>query len=150
MEDPGSDQAFEDALANLQYVLIARRVQASDEPMRLNWKHFDIMALIKERKSIAPSTISTTLSMSRSSTSKYLKGLEEKGLVTKSALGKDRRSHNVGLTQQADEILNNIYKGQHANATLASEALSPEEIQQFTKIAKKITAALDSDALRTV
>jgi DNA-binding MarR family transcriptional regulator len=150
MKDSDPDQAFEDALANLQYVLIARRVQASDEPMRLNWKHFDIMALIKERQSIAPSVISETLSMSRSSTSKYLKSLEEKGLITKSSLGKDRRSHNVVLTEQADEILNNIYKGQHTNAALASEALSPEELQQFTRIAKKITAALDSDELRTV
>lgn len=145
-----SGQAFEDALANLQYVLIARRVQASDEPMRLNWKHFDIMALIKERTSIAPSIISATLSMSRSSTSKYLKTLEEKGLVTKGAFGKDRRSHNVVLTKQADDILNNIYEGQHANATLAGKVLSPEEIQQFTRIAKKITAALDSDDLRTI
>ena len=145
-----SNQAFETALANLQYVLIARRVQASDESMRLNWKHFDIMALIKEHGLIAPSIISEMLGMSRSSTSKYLKSLEEKGLVTKSIPGKDRRSHKVVLTDQANEILNNIYKGQRTNATLASKALSSEEIQQFTRIAQKITAALDSDELRTV
>jgi len=143
-------QAFEDALANLQYVLIARRVQASDEPMRLNWKHFDIMALIKKSGSMAPSTISETLTISRSSTSKYLKNLEEKGLVTKSAPSKDRRSHHVILTVQANEILDSIYKGQHTNAVLAGSVLSTTEIKQFTHLAQKITAALDSDELRTI
>lgn len=143
-------QEFENTLANLQYVLIARRVQASDEPMRLNWKHFDIMALIKERGMIAPSAISEMLHLSRSSTSKYLKSLEEKGLVTKSAKSKDKRSHQVMLTSQANEILDNIYKGQNLNATLASRALSLEEVRLFIHIASKITDALDSDELHTV
>lgn len=48
--------AFEAALAHLQYILIARRVQASDEPMRLNWKHFDILTFIKDHSPAAPST----------------------------------------------------------------------------------------------
>lgn len=143
-------QAFEDALANLQYVLIARRVQASDEPMRLNWKHFDIMVFVRERGTVKPSVISEVLRMSRSSTSKYLKYLEEKALITKISQGADRRSHEVALTKQANEILENIYKGQHRNAQLAGTALTPEEMQQFTVIAAKITHALDSDVLHTV
>lgn len=141
---------FEDALTNLQYVLIARRVQASDEPMRLNWKHFDIMALIKDRGSVMPSGISETLRMSRSSTSKYLKSLEDNGLVGKMPKDEDRRSHTVALTMQADKILEDIYEGQRVNAHQASKELSSIEIAQFSVIAKKITAALDNDDLHTV
>lgn len=149
-DQPQTDKMFEDTLANLQYVLIARRVQASDEPMRLNWKHFDIMALIKEKGSIIPSAISETLQLSRSSTSKYLKNLKEKGLVKKLAKSKDRRSHGVALTKQADKILKAIYRGQRLNALQAKHKLSPEEVRQFIAIAKKIISALDSDDLHTV
>lgn len=150
MKDLHSHQAFEDALANLQYVLIARRVQASDEPIRLNWKHFDIMTLIKKTGPVVPSVISETLNMSRSSTSKYLKSLEEKELIEKATQGIDRRSHKVMLTDQANSILDNIYSGQRTNAALATGALTAEEVEQFTHIANRITAALDSDELHTV
>lgn len=150
MKDPNQNEAFENALANLQYVLIARRVQASDEPMRLNWRHFDIMAFIKEHESVEPSKISKTLYISRSSTSKYLKSLEEKALILKTAQGSDRRSHQVVLTKHADEILENIYRGQRENALQALQVLSDEEIQQFTTIATKIASALDSDQLHIV
>lgn len=145
-----SHRAFEDALASLQYVLIARRVQASDEPMRLNWKHFDIMAHIKECGTVMPSAISDKLQMTRSSTSKYLKSLEEKGLVEKTVVGQDKRSHLVMLTDQADNILENIYSGQRHNASIAASVLTEQEVAQFTAIAAKITAALDSEDLHTV
>ena len=112
-------ETFEQTLAKLQCIMIARRVQASDEPMRLNWKHFDIMALIKERQQIEPSSISKALHLSRSSTSKYLKYLESKDLIKKTTAGLDRRSHQVALTKQADDILENIYEGYHQNARLA-------------------------------
>ncbi len=151
MEDPSRiSKNFEDALATLQYVLIARRVQASDEPMRLNWRHFDIMELIKKHGSITPSTISKTLDMSRSSTAKYLKGLEEKELIQRDSPGSDRRSYQVALTKQADEILDNIYKGQRENARKVQQVLSVDEMKQFVVIAAKITAALDDDSLHTV
>ena len=59
------EEAFENALTNLQHVLIARRVLASDEQVRLNWNHFNIMALVKEHGSILPSQISDELILSR-------------------------------------------------------------------------------------
>ncbi|HYG84421.1 MAG TPA: MarR family winged helix-turn-helix transcriptional regulator [Verrucomicrobiae bacterium] len=151
MDDPNTtSKKFEDALANLQYILIARRVQASDEPMRLTWRHFDLMAFVKAEGSAVPSVISEKLGMSRSSTSKYLKSLEEKGLLEKTASGTDRRSHSVILTAQANDILENIYAGQRENARLAMTALSPKDAKLFAVLAAKITAALDDDSLRTV
>lgn len=118
--------------------------------MRLNWKHFDIMALIKAQNSIAPSSISATLHLSRSSTSKYLKYLEAKELIAKTTHGSDRRSHQVILTKQADEILENIYRGYRQNASQASSVLTDEEIAQFTAIARKVINALDNEQLHTV
>lgn len=141
---------FEETLTNLQYVLIARRVQASDESVRLNWKHFTIMAYIKEQESVSPSLISDALQMSRSSISKYLKSLADKNLITLLPAGQDRRSHQVMLSAEANTILDNIYKGQHHNAKMASQSLTAEEMRQFCTIARKITAALDDESLRTV
>lgn len=142
--------SFEEALANLQYVLIARRVYASDEPMRLNWKHFDIMAFIQDKEKVFPSQISDELSLSRSSTSKYLKYLKEKGLISTAASTSDGRSYTAQLTPLADEILESIHKGERENAQLALSALTPQEVEQFTKIAKKISNALDSATLKTI
>lgn len=142
--------SFEEALANLQYVLIARRVFASDEPMRLNWKHFDIMAFIKNKGKVFPSQISKELDLSRSSTSKYLKYLKENELIITNVSTSDARSYSIQLTTQADAILEKIYEGQRDNAQLALSALSPQEVEQFTKIAKKITTALDNETLKTI
>src|SRR5688500_12478474 len=103
---------FEQVLANLQYVLIARRVQASDEPMRLNWRHFEIMALIKERGSLEPSVISETLGLSRPNTSKYLRYLQDNKLILTRKDDRDKRSHTVALTHEASHILKSIHEGQ--------------------------------------
>lgn len=142
--------SFVKALANLQYVLIARRVLASDEPMRLNWKHFTIMAFVKDNGKVLPSEISDKLELSRSSTSKYLKCLKEKGLVATLASKSDGRSYTVQLTPVASSILENIYRGERENAQLALSTLTPQEAEQFIRIAAKITVALDNDNLKTI
>lgn len=146
----GQMRAFEHALTHLQYVLIARRVQASNEPMRLTWRHFEIMALIKEKGALQPSAISKTLGLSPPSTSKYLKSLQSKTLVTTRKASQDKRSHVVMLTAQADQILESIYEGQRQNARDALRELTPEERQQFTNIAPKIIRALDNQKLRVI
>lgn len=142
--------AFGSALADLQCVLIARRFQASNEPMRLNWKHFDILALIKKEGDVKPSDISDTLGITRSSTSKYLHHLKKHELIAKVALSGDGRSHGVRLTAQAHQILDNIYEGWHYNAACAGKTLTKQEIDLFIAVAAKITKSLDSNALRSI
>ncbi len=150
VKQSNNQEEFTQALATLQYILIARRVFASDEPMRLNWKHFNIMAFIKDGGDVLPSQISDKLDLSRSSTSKYIKYLREKELVTTIASNNDGRSYAVQLTPLADTILENIYSGERENARLALSALTPQEAEQFTSIAEKIAIALDSDSLKTI
>ena len=139
---------FEQVLANLQYVLIV--ASSSDEPMRLNWRHFDIMALVKERGSLEPSAISKIVGLSRPTTSKYLKYLQDNKLLTPRKGNEDKRSHTVILTSEADRILESIYAGQRQNARDALKELTPEEAYQFTSIAPKIIKALDSDTLHVI
>lgn len=140
---------FEKALTGLQHVLIARRVLASDENIRLNWNHFNIMALASETP-LTPSEISTALQLSRSSMSKHLKYLEENALIEKGAVGEDRRSHTVQATKTAKNIMGNIIKGQEQNAAIARSVLSAEEADTFVIAANKITAALDNETLKNI
>jgi len=140
---------FEKALTGLQHILIARRVLASDENIRLNWNHFNIMALASETL-LTPSEISTALQLSRSSTSKHLKYLEENNLIEKVPAGEDKRSHTVQATKTAKNIIGNITKGQEQNAAIAKQVLSADEAEQFVVAANKIIAALDSESLKTI
>ena len=144
------ENEFENALTSLQHVLIARRVMASDEQMRLNWNHFNIMVLAKERGSVLPSQISDELRLSRPTTSKYLKYLKANGLISTSISKNDRRSYTIHLTSLSKQILQNIIKGQQDNAKLALHALTTTEAKQFAQITAKITAALDNESLRTI
>lgn len=144
------EEAFENALTNLQHVLIARRVLASDEQVRLNWNHFNIMALVKERGSILPSQISDELGLSRPTTSKYLKYLKAHGLISTSTSKNDQRSHTIHPTSLSKQILQKIFKGQHDNAKLALNVLTLNEAEQFIRTAAKITAALDNESLKTI
>lgn len=141
---------FVETLAALQCVLIARRVQASDEKVRLNWNHFTILELLYLKKVLEPSAISKQLAFSRPNTSKYLKYLEVKKLIKRQPHEHDARSHRVALTSSGYDIIDAIISAQHENARLVCSALSPEEQQQFTRITQKIITALDDDELRTV
>jgi DNA-binding MarR family transcriptional regulator len=148
--DTRNEEAFEKALTNLQHVLIARRVLASDEKVRLNWNHFKIMALVKERGCILPSQISDELQLSRPTTSKYLKYLNDNGLIATNKSLNDHRSYSVYLTPLSNEIIENIFEGQRINAKLALNALTPNEAEQFARIGAKITLALDSESLKII
>lgn len=141
---------FEETLTALQCVLIARRAQASDEKVRLNWNHFTILELLYPKKVLEPSAISEQLNFSRPNTSKYLKYLEVGKLIKRSPHEHDARSHRVALTSSGYGIIDAIISAQHKNARLVCGTLSPEEQQQFTRITQKIIAALDGDELRTV
>jgi DNA-binding MarR family transcriptional regulator len=140
---------FEKALTGLQHILIARRVLASDENIRLNWSHFNIMALVGETP-LTPSQISTALQLSRSSTSKHLKYLEENNLIEKVQASEDKRSHTVQATKTAKNIIGNIVKGQEQNAAIARRVLSAQQADMFVIAANKIIAALDSESLKTI
>lgn len=141
---------FEETLTALQCVLIARRVQASDEKVRLNWNHFTILELLYPKKVLEPSAISEQLDFSRPNTSKYLKYLEVSKLIKRSPHEHDARSHRVTLTSSGYDIIDAIISAQHENARRVCSTLSPEEQQQFTHVTQKIIAALDDDELRTV
>jgi len=148
--DARIETAFEKALTDFQHVLIARRVLASDEQVRLNWNHFNIMALVKECGSILPSQISDELKLSRPTTSKYLKYLKANGLIVTTKSGNDHRSYTVCLTQVSNKIIENILDGQRDNAQIALHILTEHEAEQFAQIAAKITMALDSESLKII
>ena len=145
-----SQGEFEEALTGLQHVLIARRVLASDEQIRLNWNHFHILILINNSPGILPSEISESLLLPRPTVSKHLKYLKSKRLIKTKISTRDTRSYSVRLTKSAENILRNIFKGQQENARLASGVLSENEVKQFTKIAQKITSALDGKSLKEI
>lgn len=143
-------QNLENSLARLQYILIARRVLASDEKIRLNWNQFDIMVLIKSSVTITPAAISKALGFSRPNTSKYLKYLEENGLIKTVVAKNDKRSHAVHLTKLSQTILNKIDRGQRDTATRVMKALTDSEVNQFIAITEKVIKTLDSSTLKEI
>jgi len=147
-EEEEQNERFDDALAHLQCILLALRVQADSGSMDLRWRHFDILAFIDRQGPCTPSAISDAFKMSRSSMSKHIKTLEVKGFISKIATGGDGRSHEIAITKQGRNVIHNILQAQSDNAFKAMQVLTPHEVNQFTVIAGKISQALfDEDLL---
>lgn len=142
--------SFEESLSDLQCVLIARRELASSEGIKLTWLDFDIMDSLARSSGKTPSQLSDILHVSRSSMSKHLKYLHLHSLIAFAGSEKDGRSRTVTLNKEGSTLMNAVYAGRRDLAKRASQGLTPDEQQQFARLAKKVVTALDEDVLHTI
>lgn len=70
------NRQFEDALGNLQCVLVARRSLIN--PDGINWPQYDTLYILRQFQPMTPSAIGEKLGFARSKMSKILRMLKDK------------------------------------------------------------------------
>ena len=89
--------------------------------------------------------IEETFSIRRSTVSKILKLMEEKGLIKREKVYHDARLNKLVLTDKATEIHKLAVKNMEETEKKVRAGLTQEEIDRFCNIAKKIQKNLESE-----
>ncbi len=83
------NRQFEDALGNLQCVLVARRSLIN--PDGINWPQYDTLYILRQFQPMTPSAIGEKLGFARSKMSKILRMLKDKHFVEQESAVSDKR-----------------------------------------------------------
>lgn len=109
------------------------------EKFNLSESRFTILMFLDRAKDnrLFPSEIAEKLGVKRATASKLLKGMEQQGLVTKSASKTDKRAACIQLTSKGNELLKTFlpYNYEAVNQVLGS--FTTEEKEQFSSLLKK-------------
>jgi DNA-binding MarR family transcriptional regulator len=137
---PDQPQELENALSQLQCVLVARRTRIN--PEQINWPQYDVLELLRLKGVLMPSVISETLGMSRPSTSKILRALKDSQLIQQTEGREDRREQSTSLTEKGREFLERAAQSRRDTAKTAASVLTPGEQALFSELCLKVAAAL--------
>ncbi len=77
--------------------------------------------------------------VSQSGISKLTKRLLEKQYIVQERLSNDRRSYHIVLSKEGKAFLNRVEHFGNEMMNLIEEALTPEEVQHFSAMCKRIT-----------
>ncbi|MEK6190678.1 MAG: MarR family transcriptional regulator [Carnobacterium alterfunditum] len=80
---------------------------------------------------ICQKDIEKKFSMRRSTTSKMLKNMEEKGLIERISIERDARVKKLQLSKKGKSLVEEVSKEFQRIENLLSEGLTEEEIEQF-------------------
>ena len=141
---------FENALSELQCILLAHRGINDDSATKLAWIDFDIMDYLQLKGDRTPSELCVIFNLSKSNASKHLKRLKQYRLVEFTRNTDDGRSFFVSISSEGRALMDGVYKGRNELATKAEGVLSEAEKRQFTMLATKIIEALDDPALHMI
>lgn len=98
------NRQFEDALGNLQCVLVARRSLIN--PDGINWPQYDTLYILRQFQPMTPSAIGEKLGFARSKMSKILRMLKDKHFVEQESAESDKREMLTRITEKGIEFLN--------------------------------------------
>ena len=83
--------------------------------------------------------IENEFSMRRATASGYLELLEKKGMITRSDVQKDGRLKKITLTEKAEFLMKKIKENIARNEAQLSKGLDKREIEEFLRIAAKMS-----------
>lgn len=132
--------ALENALSQLQCILVARRSRYT--PEAVNWAQYDILELLRLQGPMTPSQLGDKLSAARTSISKSLRVLKDLKLIKQMQGDGDRREQVTTLTRQGRDFLMRAATGRCDAAQCVMTALTPGEQAMFTELCEKVSAAL--------
>ena len=78
---------------------------ALTEPLGIHGRHFSVLAVLGEEKPLAQVEMSERLGIDRNTMVLLLDDLEARGLVTRRRDPRDRRAHQVSLTDAGRDVL---------------------------------------------
>ena len=131
---------FEDALGNLQCVLVARRTLMN--PDGVTWPQYDTLDILRQFQPMTPSAIGNKLGFVRSKMSKILRTLKDAGFVEQMSGESDKREMLTRLTAKGVDFLNEAEYTRHSMAEQVASCMSPGEIALFTELCMRAAHVL--------
>ncbi|WP_034548230.1 MarR family winged helix-turn-helix transcriptional regulator [Carnobacterium alterfunditum] len=109
----------------------SRKIEDKGFPMTK--MHAMILGYLNKFKDeeICQKDIEKKFSMRRSTTSKMLKNMEEKGLIERVSIERDARVKKLQLSKKGKSLVEEVSKEFQRIENLLSEGLTEEEIEQF-------------------
>lgn len=107
--------------------------QTEDKRFPMTKMHAMILGYLNKFKDeeIVQKDIEEKFSMRRSTTSKMLKNMEEKGLIERISIERDARVKKLQLSKKGKSLVEEVSKEFQRIENLLSEGLTEEEIEQF-------------------
>jgi len=133
---------LENALSQLQCVLVARRARYT--PEAVSWAQYDILEILRLHGAMTPSLMGERLGVARSGISKSLRVLKDLCLVEQLQGTDDRREQSTGLTTGGRDFLMRAAAGRHDAARSVAAILSPGEQAMFAELCEKTCLALEN------
>ncbi|MFC4243828.1 MarR family winged helix-turn-helix transcriptional regulator [Gryllotalpicola reticulitermitis] len=120
--------------------LVERSGDARLAEFGLSRPELELLMLLRRRDELlSPSTITSELLFTAPGTSKRLKSLEERGLVTRVANPRDRRGALIGLTDAGSALVDEAFP---ANVEAERELLAGLPVPQRERVARALRELL--------
>ncbi|SJN60079.1 MarR family protein [Vibrio ruber DSM 16370] len=134
------NRQFEEALGNLQCVLMARRTLMN--PEGINWPQYDTLDILRQFQPMTPSAIGEKLGFARSKMSKILRTLKDEQFVEQVSGESDKREMLTRLTEKGFNFLNAAESSRSLMAEQVASCMSPGEVAIFTELCSKAANVL--------
>ena len=115
---------------------------AGDPALRPGW--YTVLTLIGRNPGITPMALSRASGRDKSTISPVVRGLEQRGLVTRRAVAGDRRSSALSLTPEGQVSLARLAAAAAAHDRRLDEIVAPRKAELIALL-KKIVAEIDQD-----
>lgn len=122
---------------------IQRNVKSSnieDKRLSMTKMHGMIIGFLNtsKHKDVFQKDIEKAFSMRRSTTSKMLKNMEEKGLIERISSEQDARMKKLQLSEKGQSLVEEVSREYQRIENLLTEGLSEKELEQFFTVIYKI------------
>ncbi|WP_052303156.1 MarR family winged helix-turn-helix transcriptional regulator [Carnobacterium sp. 17-4] len=111
-----------------------------DDKNHITKMHGMIIGFLNNSKSedVFQKDIEKKFSMRRSTTSKMLKSMEDKGLIKRISIEKDARVKKLQLSEKGQSLVEEVTREYQRIENLLIEGLTEEELEQFFKTIHKM------------
>ncbi|EDP67539.1 Transcriptional regulator, MarR/EmrR family protein [Carnobacterium sp. AT7] len=122
---------------------IQRNVKSSnieDKRLSMTKMHGMIIGFLNtsKHKDVFQKDIEKAFSMRRSTTSKMLKNMEEKGLIERISSEQDARMKKLQLSEKGQSLVEEVSREYQRIENLLTEGLSEKELEQFFTVIYKM------------
>lgn len=116
------------------FLVTGRAGSPAEGRIPFNPLYFNILVFIRENGSTAPMALASVLGVARTTLSTASKALETRGLVAKHPNAQDKRSHNLVLTEEGEQVADAILRQDLRNADAILNALDKADADTFVQL----------------
>lgn len=108
---------------------------------------YGILRMVYEKPGVDQVGLAKSIALDTSTTAAVAARLEEKGLLKRSVVEGNRRQLRLLLTEEGEQVLQELVSGVHAMREQLLSSLEPDEREQFMKLLRKFVR-LNNDQSR--